>query len=326
MSTENKNRDASGNSPGVHSVTVDVNRAGQRLDNFLTARLKGVPRSVIYRIIRTGQVRVNGGRRKAASRLNEGDLVRIPPVQIAGRDKVAVSARVIRQLNERIIHQDDEMLVINKPSGVAVHAGSGLSWGVIDAFRQERPGEYLELVHRLDRETSGCLVLARSGQALKHLSEQFRAGQVRKKYLCLLDGPMKEALVVIDAPLEKVQTGDRRLVQVIESGKPALTHFHLLRSFENCSYAEVELFTGRTHQIRAHARQMGVALAGDELYSDRHSHKAWRKYGLKRLFLHAHSLGITGPTGADMEFNAPLPERLRLVLDKLEDEPISYAR
>jgi len=306
-------------SSGAYLVEVDSNRAGQRLDNFLAGKLKGVPKSAVYRMIRTGQVRINGGRCKAASRLEEGDMVRIPPARTRDKGEVVVSERVIRQLEEAVIHETPDLLVINKPSGMAVHSGSGLPWGLIDAIRQSRPGEYVELAHRLDRETSGCLVLARSGPALNMLSAQFRDGQVQKRYLCLMNGQMREAVIDVDAPLRKVQSGNTGLVEVDhEEGKPALTRFHLLQAFRDCSYVEVELFTGRTHQIRAHAKHLGLPLAGDERYASRESLKKWKKRGLGRIFLHAHRLGLNTLSGEALTFDAPLPDPLRKVLAGLE--------
>jgi 23S rRNA pseudouridine955/2504/2580 synthase len=306
-------------SSGAYLVEVDSDRAGQRLDNFLAGKLKGVPKSAVYRMIRTGQVRINGGRCKAASRLEEGDKVRIPPAHTRDRGNFVVSDRVIQQLENAIIHETPDLLVINKPSGMVVHSGSGLPWGLIDAIRQSRPGEYMELVHRLDRETSGCLVLARNGPALNALSTQFRDGQVQKRYLCLMNGQMSQAVIEVDAPLRKVQSGNTGQVEVDEEGgKPARTRFHLLQDYRDCSYAEAELFTGRTHQIRAHAKHIGLSLAGDDRYASRESLKKWKKRGLGRIFLHAHRLGLNTPAGESLSFDAPLPAPLRKVLDGLE--------
>jgi 23S rRNA pseudouridine955/2504/2580 synthase len=311
MSNQNK-------SSGVQRVQVDADRAGQRLDNFLSARLKGVPKSAVYRMIRTGQVRINGGRCKAATRLEQGDEVRIPPAHTRDKGDIVVSDRVIRQIEESIIYQSKDLLVINKPSGMAVHSGSGLPWGLIDVVRQDRPGEFIELVHRLDRDTSGCLVLARNGAALSHLTAQFRDTLVQKRYLCLMNGQMRDAIIEVDAPLRKVQSGKQGLVEVSEHGKAALTRFHLLQAYRESSYAEAELFTGRTHQIRAHAKHIGLPLAGDDRYSGRESLKKWKKRGLGRIFLHAHRLGLNAPSGESMTFDAPLPAPLREVLDSLE--------
>ena len=306
------------NNKGVRIETVGQDQEGQRVDNFLVSRLKGLPRSRLYRLIRTGQVRINGKRCKPASRLSEGDQVRIPPARVASREDVPISDRVMQQLRSRILHQGGNMLVVDKPSGMAVHAGSGLPWGVIDVLRGMFPGEFIELVHRLDRETSGCLLLARSGAALKQLSKQFRKGEIGKRYLCLMDGRLPEALVEVDAPLAKMDSEPRRRVEVTPNGKPALTRFRRLQSWPDATYAEAELLTGRTHQIRAHARYLGHPLAGDPLYSKRESQKRWRAVGLKRIFLHAHVLQLEGDDGRLLEFSAPLPLELRSVLDSLE--------
>jgi 23S rRNA pseudouridine955/2504/2580 synthase len=303
---------------GVQLVKVSEDHDGQRLDNFLTARLKGLPRSAVYRIIRTGQVRINGGRCKPSTRLDEGDEVRIPPARIQESGKATVSDQVCKQIRDAVLFQDGELLVINKPSGMAVHAGSGLPWGLIDVVRQMHPGEYCELAHRLDRETSGCLVLARSGKALKHLTGLFRDGQVKKLYFCLLEGEMGESKIEVDAPLKKVQVGAERQIEVNVEGKSALTRFRQLHLFAGSTYAEAELLTGRTHQIRVHARHIGLPLAGESRYASNESVKKWKKMGLHRIFLHAHSLSFKSQSGEILDFHAPLPENLKAVLDRLE--------
>jgi 23S rRNA pseudouridine955/2504/2580 synthase len=303
---------------GVHTVTVDADRDGQRVDNFLSARLKGVPRSAVYRLIRTGQVRINGRRCKPATRLNTGDDVRIPPVQSEERGQVMVSDAVKAQVNDAIVLETDEVLVVNKPSGMAVHSGSGLPWGLIDVLRQLRPGVYMELVHRLDRETSGCLVLAKSGSALNHLSAQFREGKAEKFYLCLLNGILNEDRVEVDAPLARVAGEQVRQVEVAKHGKPARTRFLTLHRYQDCSYVEAELLSGRTHQIRVHAQYLGMALAGDQKYGSREQVKQWRKRGLRRLFLHAHRISLENPAGGDIEVELPLPADLRSVIDGLQ--------
>jgi 23S rRNA pseudouridine955/2504/2580 synthase len=311
MSTANNNG-------GVRLETVGDDHDGQRVDNFLSARLKGAPRSLVYRLIRTGQVRINGKRCKPASRLCGGDQVRIPPVRVQERGEVQFSDRVLQQVRDCILHEDGEILLINKPSGMAVHAGSGLPWGLIDVLRRLYPDEFLELVHRLDRETSGCLLVARSGQALNRIAEQFRDGSVDKRYLCLMIGTLQESVVEVDAPLARVQAGQKRLVEVSPDGKQALTRFHRLQIYPDATYAEAELFTGRTHQIRVHAQHLGMPLAGDQKYSGRDSVRQWRSHGLRRIFLHAHALRLVNGKGREMDFNAPLPEELRAVLSGLE--------
>lgn len=303
---------------GVQLVQVSADRDGQRLDNFLSARLKGLPRSALYRIIRTGQVRINGGRCKPATRVREGDKVRIPPARTHERGDVPISDRVCRQLRDAVLFENGDLLVLNKPSGMAVHAGSGLPWGVIDVVRQNYSGEYIELAHRLDRETSGCLVLARNRATLNHLTRLFRDGLVQKHYLCLMNGDMTETLIEVDAALKKVQSGAERQVVVDPEGKPAITRFRRLQAYPGCTYAEAELLTGRTHQIRVHACHLGLPLAGDIKYATTESVKQWKAKGLHRIFLHAQRVGFEAASGEPMEFNARLPENLRAVLDGLE--------
>ncbi len=307
----------SGINTGVRQAEVSSDRDGQRLDNFLTAQLKGLPRAAIYRMIRTGQVRINGKRCKPSSRLHSGDRVRIPPARIREDGQVIISERVCRQIQQAVIFENPDWLVINKPSGMAVHSGSGLPWGLIDVVRQNNPGEYFELAHRLDRDTSGCLVLARNGKALGHITRLFRDGGIHKRYLCLLDGTMKETLIEVDAPLKKIHDENERRIVVSPDGKAALTRFRLLQAFHNASYAQAELMTGRTHQIRVHARHLGMPLAGDQKYSTREAQDRWKSHGLKRLFLHAHQLSFEASGGEELNFDAPLPESLKTVLDGL---------
>ena len=298
-------------------IEVIKERDGQRLDNFLSTQLKGVPKSAIYRLIRTGQVRVNGKRCKPHSKLLEGDDVRIPPARTRQDGTVIVSDSVIRQIAEATLYVDENYIVINKPSGMAVHSGSNLPWGLIDVVRQSRPGEYIELAHRIDRETSGCVILARSGQALNHVSDQFRNGSLSKRYLCLMEGQLKEGTTIVDAPVLKLSTDIGNKMEVHQNGKSALTHFKLLQAFPDASYVEAELFTGRTHQIRVHAAHLNHPLAVDDRYGNRKTTKKWKKRGLKRLFLHAHQLVFESISGEKVSVEAPLPEPLQKVLDTL---------
>jgi 23S rRNA pseudouridine955/2504/2580 synthase len=304
------------NNSGVRRVTVDENREGQRVDNFLSALMRDVPRSAVYRMIRTGQVRINGKRCKPASRLKTGDEVRVPPARTRAREDAPIPGWALEKIRSSVLHQDADLLVVDKPAGMAVHSGSGLAWGLIDVARKAVPGDFLELVHRLDRETSGCLLLARNGPALKRLSALFRDGQVEKFYLCLLDGRMVQEAMEVDAPLSRQDSATRRLMEVSPGGKPAITRFRLLQAFGDCSYAEAELLSGRTHQIRAHALHAGMPLAGDEVYGNARRLAQWRKLGLRRFFLHAHRLVLVEDGGAT--FESPLPDDLRAVLDKLE--------
>lgn len=304
--------------PEVRLVTVSEDRDGQRIDNFLAAHLKGVPRAAVYRLIRTGQVRINGGRCKPDRRLANGDVVRIPPARSAGGEAASVSPEVLQQVRAAILFENQDFLVIDKPSGMAVHGGSGLSWGLIDAVRQSRSGAFAELAHRLDRETSGCLVVALNGRALRHLSGEFRAGRVHKRYLCVLDGLLPEAVVTVDAPIGRIDGEDEEGVQVGSHGKPAQTRFTALQRFRDCTYAEAELFTGRMHQIRVHAAHLGMPLAGDQRYGAAAARRKWSGRGLRRLFLHAHRLEFQDGAGETLAFSAPLPAPLRDLLGKLE--------
>jgi 23S rRNA pseudouridine955/2504/2580 synthase len=303
----------------VRHVEVIKERDAQRLDNFLITQLKGVPKSAVYRLIRTGQVRVNGKRCKPHSKLFEGDKVRIPPVHTREEGSVIISDAVIQQITEATLYADDNYIVVNKPSGMAVHSGSNLPWGLIDVVQQSHKKEYIELAHRIDRETSGCVILARSGQALKHVSEQFRNGSLSKRYLCLMEGQLKPGKSIVDVPLLKLSTEAGNKMEVNSSGKSALTHFQLLESFADASYVEAELFTGRTHQIRVHAAHLNHPLACDDRYGNRKTRKVWKKRGLKRLFLHAHQLEFESISGSKISVEAPLPETLRKVLDTLSN-------
>jgi 23S rRNA pseudouridine955/2504/2580 synthase len=301
----------------VRLKTVEPGLEGQRVDNFLAGLLTGAPRSLIYKIIRTGQVRVNGGRVKASTRLEAGDQVRIPPVQIISSAKQQVPAAAVKAMAEAILFENGDHLVINKPSGIAVHGGSGVSWGVIDAMRALRPGQDMELVHRLDRETSGCLVLATNKGSMRELQRQFRCGEVEKAYLCLMGGRMPEPRMSVDQPLLRSERAGERFMQVDPAGKPAWTEFRLLEHRDEASYAEAVITTGRTHQIRAHAAFLGMPLAGDARYGTQEQLNIWRQRGLNRLFLHAHRLTVFDQQGNPLHFTCPLPDDLRGVLDRL---------
>lgn len=302
---------------GVSYVEVSKDRAGQRLDNFLMARLKGVPRSVIYRIIRTGQVRVNGGRAKPASKLEAGDQVRLPPATVKEGGVADISPKVLQLLTRAICFEDQNLMVVDKPAGMAVHAGSGLSWGVVDVIRQLRPGKSVDLVHRLDRETSGCLLLALDGDALRELNQQVKQQTMDKRYFCLLDGHLKEAIVDVHEPIGKIERGGERYMQVDPEGKSAHTTFRLLQNYGPCSFVEAQLHTGRTHQIRVHAQHLGMALIGDKRYAPAVRFKHWKGLGAKRLFLHAHQLSFMSLDGDDLLVNCQLPDEFRLFLDSL---------
>lgn len=306
----------------VRQVTVDAATDGQRIDNFLLRELKGVPRTRIYRALRKGEVRVDGKRIKAQHRLSEGEVVRVPPIGGEPREAASASDELKRLLAERILHEDEHLMVVHKPSGLAVHGGSGLKLGLIEAMRQLRPDEQrLELVHRLDRATSGCLLLAKRSSALRELHRQLRDGEVGKTYLALLKGCLPEARITVDAALERRTTkSGKRQVEVEEAGKAAATSFHQLSCFRRrACLVEVDIATGRTHQIRVHAQHIGHEVAGDLRYGDLRFNREMRELGLERLFLHARSLTLTHPaTGEALRFDAELAPELRRVIDALE--------
>ena len=298
----------------VQWIEVDAEHAGQRIDNFLLTRLKGVPKSHVYRILRSGEVRLNGGRVRAHDRLATGDKVRLPPVRLAVRQEPSLPLDRLRdRIESRIIHEDEDLLVLNKPSGMAVHGGSGLSHGIIEALRQLRPhARQLELVHRLDRETSGCLLIAKKRSALKSLHEQFRDDDVNKVYLALLAGQWAHTRQHVDAPLKKnvLQSGER-MVRVARDGKSALTEFKRLQCFAAATLVEARPITGRTHQIRVHAQHLGHPLAGDERYGRAEDNRRFRQDGLRRLFLHARQSTFRHPrSGELMRVEAPLDDDL----------------
>lgn len=304
----------------VARVRVEADREGQRLDNFLVTRLKGVPRSLIYRICRSGEVRVNGGRAKPDQRLLGGDEVRIPPLRLPSRDEAgAPPAALLERIEAAIIHEDRDFLVIDKPAGIASHGGSGVSFGAIELLRASRPRESLELVHRLDRDTSGVLVLARRRSALTGLQAAIREGRVKKRYLALIPGFLPRSPLVVDAPLRKsVLQGGERMVRVDEEGKPSRSRFIELERFAEASLVEVALDTGRTHQIRVHAQHIGHPLAGDDKYGEREFNKAMRERGLRRLFLHAARFEFSLGESRHV-FNAPLAPELSTIIDGLHD-------
>ncbi len=305
----------------VRQVVVESGYQGQRLDNFLLAMLKGVPKSRIYRIVRKGEVRVNKGRTKVSYRLQEGDVVRIPPVRVADKEHpVRPGVKTIEALERSIIYEDKRLLVLNKPSGLAVHGGSGLKFGVIEALRSMRPGEKeLELVHRLDRATSGCLMIAKRRSALRSLHELLRTNGVDKRYIALVAGRWERDRESVDAPLAKnLLQGGERMVRVDPEGKQALTRFRVLERFSDVTLVEAELMTGRTHQLRVHLAHLGTPILGDEKYGNSLANRRLKKQGLKRLFLHARSLSFnwTEEVGR-LRVEAPLEPALEQLLKQL---------
>ncbi len=298
-------------------VEIDADQADQRIDNFLLGLLKGVPRTRIYRLLRKGEVRVNKGRVKPAYRLRAGDQVRIPPVRQAERSPGRVGQDLCRRLEAAILLENDRFLVLNKPRGVAVHGGSGISAGIIEALRQARPGErYLELVHRLDRETGGCLLVARKRSALRVLHGLMREGRVDKRYRLLAAGRWPVDCREVDAPLHKnLLSSGERVVRISPAGKPARTGFRLLAGMDRATYMEARLHTGRTHQIRVHAAHAGHPVAGDEKYGERAFNRWIRGQGLQGMFLHATSLAFSWPeSGEHFRVRAPLDDNLQQVL------------
>lgn len=305
---------------GVRMVRVDDDREGQRIDNFLLGQLKGAPRSLIYRILRTGEVRINGKRAKPDTRVAGGDQIRIPPVRLSEpTDHGEPPAGPMERVAASIVHEDKALLALNKPSGIATHGGSGISFGIIELMRKLRPGEPLELVHRLDRDTSGLLVIAKKRSALTELQRLIREGRLEKRYLTLLVGEIPQKPFTVDQPLLKsTLQGGERMVRVDKEGKDSVSHFKRIDLVGGHSYTEVRIDTGRTHQIRVHSQFVGHPVAGDEKYGDKEANKALKASGLKRLFLHAASLRFALKDGTEpYVLNAPLPDDLRTTLDKL---------
>jgi 23S rRNA pseudouridine955/2504/2580 synthase len=311
--------------PGVEWVEVSASHAGQRIDNFLLARLKGVPRSLVYRLLRSGEVRVNKGRAQPSRRLEAGDQVRLPPLRRpAEGEPIVPTARLREQLDQAVLYEDSRVLVIDKPAGLAVHGGSGITLGVIETLRAMRPGAELELVHRLDRDTSGCLLISKRRSALRRLHAQLRDGEVDKRYLALLCGRLARPEMEVVAALRTDRVrGAERVVRVDhQAGKPSRTWFRRRQDYAGAfSLVEAELDTGRTHQIRVHAAHLGAAVAGDPKYGDEAQNQRLRSLGLKRLFLHAAALSFRPQEdGPRVQVEAPLPSALAELLRRLEGE------
>lgn len=307
--------------PSVRHVTISPLYAGQRLDNFLLRELKSAPKSLIYRILRTGEVRLNGGRARPERRLQAGDLLRIPPVRLGERPEQPLQAPpgLAQRLREAVLYEDRELLVLDKPAGLAVHKGSGLDYGVIELLRALRPeAPFLELAHRLDRDTSGCLALAKTPTTLRRIQDALRLGQVEKRYLALVRGYWNHGPREVNQPLRRnVLRGGERMVEVLDDGKSARTHFQPVSLHRPASLLEVRIATGRTHQIRVHAAHVGHPLAGDEKYGDAEFNRLMAaQYGLRRLFLHAHGLSLT-LGGREIAVSAPLDSELKALLDRL---------
>jgi 23S rRNA pseudouridine955/2504/2580 synthase len=306
---------------GVQLLEVAPELAGQRIDNFLITALKGVPRTLVYRLLRKGEVRVNKGRIKPEYKLQAGDIVRVPPLRLPERDApVPVAQGLLQRLEAAIVHEDKGLIILNKPAGIAVHGGSGLSFGVIEAFRQLRPdAKELELVHRLDRDTSGLLMIAKKRSMLRHLHEALRGDGVDKRYMALVRGHWATAKKQVNAPLLKsnLRSGER-MVEVNPEGKEALTMFKVLRRFGDfATLVEARPVTGRTHQIRVHALHAGHSIAGDPKYGDEDFSREIRELGGKRLFLHAYALSVTLPDGSRLDVQAPVDDLWAATVEKL---------
>ena len=304
----------------VKIVEISSDQAGQRLDNYLLTKLKGVPKSHVYRLLRSGQVRVNKGRKKPSYRIQPGDSVRIPPVRTADPHEAVIPDSVLALLENARLFENNDILVLNKPAGIAVHGGSELKFGIIEAIRQNYPDQFFELVHRLDRETSGCLVLAKNRTTLNALHQALRneawhehLPRVEKTYLALLAGLWQQGDKTIELPLRKIRRSGEHSVEVSEDGQAAISHFKLVQHYHNASLVQIQIDTGRTHQIRVHAAASGHAVAGDSKYGDAAFNKEMKRLGLQRLFLHASHIVL--PLGEGLSVHAPLSEDLSQLLD-----------
>ncbi|MCR6651500.1 MAG: 23S rRNA pseudouridine(955/2504/2580) synthase RluC [Cellvibrionaceae bacterium] len=305
----------------VQLFTVSADEDGQRLDNYLVTRLKGVPKSAVYRVIRKGEVRVNKGRAKPERRLQTGDVIRVPPLRLAETQPLAAPGQsLVLHLQDAVLYDECGLLIVNKPAGLAVHGGSGISLGLIEALRQ-MPGHhgFLELIHRLDRETSGCVMIARKRSVLKYFQEGLRERQgVQKSYLALVQGRWPKGVTQVDVPLKRfLQNDGERIVRVNAEGKPSLTRFEVLEVLPQATLVRASPVTGRTHQIRVHALHKGCPLVGDDKYGDTALNESLRGQGSRRLFLHAEKLDLTLPDGKSLSVAAPLPDDLDNLLLKL---------
>lgn len=308
----------------VQMLEIDADFEGQRIDNYLKTLLKGVPKSLIYRIVRKGEIRINKKRVKPEYKLQAGDLLRLPPIRVS-EAKASPSTKLdkVANLESHILFEDKYFIVLNKPSGMAVHGGSGLSFGVIEALRALRPQQkFLELVHRLDRDTSGCLLIAKKRSVLKALHAQLRDKQVDKRYQALVAGNWPENRFKVKAPLCKnILKSGERMVSVSDDGKPSETRYRILQRFENATLIEASPITGRTHQIRVHCLHAGHPIACDDKYGDKQFEEKMLSLGLSRLFLHAYTLAFTHPeTHERVTFTAPLDKALNLIIGRLDVE------
>lgn len=307
---------------GVSKHRVDESHAGRRLDNLLLNLLKGAPRSLIYKLVRSGQVRINGRRAKPSQRLSAGDEIRLPPHAMNTSESGVIRPQLLEQIRQTIIYEDHNYLVVNKLAGLACHGGSGIRFGLIEAMRQLRPDiERLDLGHRLDRDTSGCVLLSKHLDALRSFHAALRSAATIKRYSALCHGSLDNAPGLIDAPLEIQRSASSEKRSAVDSsGKPAQTAIEAVEVIGHYSFAELRLLTGRMHQIRAHLAHLGHAIAGDRLYASKSQNQLLRRTGLKRMFLHAHELSFQ--IGDEtMVFNAPLPSELDEFLTVIRSGP-----
>ena len=302
----------------VQYYKIEEDQAGQRLDNFLFARFRNLPKSRLYRALRTGEVRVNKKRVKAEYRLMAEDKIRIPPLKVHEKQEFVVHDKVCNTILNAIIYEDEQCIILNKPVGIPVHGGTEHSYGAIDALRKARPDiKFLELAHRLDKETSGCLLIAKKRSALRIYHELFRENKIKKEYLCLVKGVWEGGKRVVDAPLKKniLQSGER-MVRIDPEGKTALTDFVPEKRFKSLSLLAVRLHTGRTHQIRVHLQHIHHPIIGDDKYGDKALNKQCKALGTNRMFLHAHKLYFTMPeSGQVISVTAPLDDAFNHALD-----------
>ena len=317
-----ENNSSESERPKVRFITIDSEDAGQRVDNFLVKTLKGVPKSHIYRLLRKGEIRANKKRIKPEYKLVDEDILRIAPIRLAEKtDTVSTQLNVVANLEKQILFEDERLIVINKPSGMAVHGGSGLSFGLIEAMRALRPdARMLELVHRLDRDTSGCLVIAKKRSALRNLHEQLRNKTVQKFYHALVKGQWSAKVTKVTEGLRKndLKSGERVVIVDNINGKESETRFKILQQYQNATLVRAFPVTGRTHQIRVHCQVKGHAIACDAKYGHEAFDEEMKSIGLKRLFLHAASIEFTHPLSNErMKVEAPLDKELQKTLNKL---------
>ena len=325
---QNDSRETGETRPVVQMINIDQEYAGQRVDNYLVRILKGVPKTRVYRIIRKGEVRVNKKRVTADYRLQDGDLLRVPPVRVTEKEKVVnPGSALIEKLENSIIYEDKTLIIINKPAGIAVHGGSGINYGVIEALRKIRPDErHLELVHRLDRDTSGCLMITKKRSMLRYLHAQLQEKHISKIYNALVVGRWPSRKVLVNAPLLKntLRSGERIVTVDVDEGKRSKTSFRVLERYsyqgETATLVEASPITGRTHQIRVHCLHAGYSILGDDKYTKDEDNKRFRKFGLRRLFLHAAQLRLKLQDGTPLVVDAPLPDDLQQVLHTLEGQ------